>query len=256
MTQGFSGVGLVSAHLRTSGGAKGIGQQLGNCPNFEVQFTPNSIERNSSMDVTRAPLRRLTQATQGAVSITCDEFKKSNLQKFLQARLDEVAASGSTINYTFPTGALVGDVLGVPQTNITTQVITDSTGSPKTLTAGVNYEADAFAGQIRILDLTTGGPFVQPFKSAHQQGAVTVVAGLSVPQVDYWLAIAGTNADNGSRGAGNFYRCRMDVAAAIKWINEGYQDFEWKGSLLQDTTKLSSAVGGQYYSWSMESTHE
>lgn len=256
MTQGFSGVGLVSAHQRTSGGAKGIGQQLGNCPNFEVQFTPNSQERNSSMDVSRAPLRRLTSSTQGAVTITCDEFKKANLAKFLQARVDEVAASGSTINHTFPTGALVGDVLGVPQTNVATMVITDSTGSPKTLVAGTNYEVDLFAGQIRLLDLTTGGPYVQPFKSAHTQGAVTVVAGLAVPQVDYWLSLAGTNADNGSRGVGNFFRCRMDIAAAMKFINEGYQDFEWKGSLLQDTTKLAGAIGGQYFSWSMESTHE
>lgn len=256
--QGFSGVGLVSSHARTSpGGLKGIGADWGNCPKLEIAFTPESVERKESMTTSRSPLRRMTKATQGGVTIATDEFNKKNFARGVAGRVDEVAADAvTTINHTFPTGVIVGDVLGVPQTNITTQVITDSTGSPKTLTAGVNYEADGFAGRVKMLDLTTGGPFVQPFKSAHKQGAVTVIAGLAVPTVEEWISLAGTNADNGQRGALDTYRVRMDPMSVFQFINDEYQDMELKGSVLQDSTKLAGAVGGQFFKFSIPATHD
>ena len=49
MSQGFSGVGYVSLHARTSGGAKGIGTLLGNCPKLAIKQDPKSVERNESM---------------------------------------------------------------------------------------------------------------------------------------------------------------------------------------------------------------
>jgi hypothetical protein len=256
MTTGASFVGLVTSHVRV-GGAKGIGTFWGNCPKFDVAFNPNSVERNSSMETSRSPLRRMTQTTQAQVTIVTDEFNKKNVALGTLARVDEVAADTvTTINHTFPTGALVGDVLAVPQTNINTQVITDSTGSPKTLTLGVNYSQDLFSGHITLLDLTTGGPYVQPFKSAHKQGAVTVMAGLAVSAQELWCTCAGTNADNGQRGNLDVFRVRLDPMKLLQWINSDYSDFELSGSALIDQTKLPTAVGGQIFKISLPSTHE
>lgn len=257
MSQGFSGVGLVKSHKRTPAGAKGLGAEWGNCPKLDIALQPDSTERNSSMDTARSPLRRMTKRTSGTITAVTDEFKKKNIERAFFARVDEVAADAvTTINYTFPTGAIVGDVLGVPQTNINSQVITDSSGSPKTLVAGVNYEADNFAGDIKLLDLTTGGPYVQPFKSAHKQGAVSVVAGLAVASLEEWVTMAGTNVDSGQRGVLNCYRVRWDPAKVWQFINDDYADFELTGSVLQDTTKQAAAVGGQSFMFSLPATHE
>lgn len=255
MTQGFSGVGKVQLYTRVNN-LRGIGTHLGNCPKLEIRFAPQTVEKKSSMDTARSPLRRMTSATEATISLACDEFNKRNAATFFAGRVDEVAASGTTINHTWPTGVVVGDVLGVPQTGLATQTITDSTGSPKTLTLGTNYSQDLFSGEITILDLTTGGPYVQPLKSAHTQAAVTVIAGLTITTSELWLSMAGTNADNNLRGVLDAYRVRLDPAQVFQFINEGYQDMEIQGAALQDTTKLVAAVGGQVFKFSLPSTHE
>jgi hypothetical protein len=255
MPQGFSGVGLVHSHIRTVTGGKGIGTFWGNCPQLKVDFTPNAVERNESMTTARAPYRRMTQATQGSITLVTDEFNKKNVANTLLARVDEVAAGGS-VNHTWPTGAVVSDVLSTPDKNPQSVVVTDSSGSPKTLLLNVNYTLDAFSGNVKLTDLTTGGPFVQPFKAAYTKGAVSVIAGLAVPAPELWFAIAGINADSGLPFAADIYRVRVDVAKTFSWINSEYQDFELSGSLLQDSTKVANAVGGQFYSIALPSTHE
>lgn len=253
---GFSGVGKIGAFTRTAAGAKGLGFMLGNCPKFEVGATPNSVERNSSMEPTRSPLRRMTQATAMAVTLATDEFNKKNVELVTQGRVDEVAAEAvTTITKVLPTGAVVGSVLAADDLNVTDVVIEDSTGSPKTLTLNVNYTLDAFSGQAELVDVTTGGPFVQPFKFKHKKGAVTVVAGMAVGARELWLSAALTNVDDLSRGHVDVYRVRLDPASVIAYINSDYNDFELKGSALVDTTKLASAVGGQIYRWGLPSTH-
>lgn len=257
MTQGFSGVGLVTSHTRTATGGKGIGTFWGNCPKFSISFNPTSIERQSSMDVSRSPLRRMTQATAASVSIVTDEFNKKNFARSVRGRVDEVAAdAATTINHVFPVAAAVGDVLGTPNTNINTLVVTDSTAVPKVLALGTNYTVDLFSGHITLVDLTAGGPYVQPLKAAYKQGAVTVVAGLALADTEVWICCNGTNADNGARGVLDTYRVRLDPAKVIEFLNNDYQDFELSGSALVDTTKLVSAEGGQIFKFSMPSTHE
>lgn len=253
---GFSGVGKVGAFARTAGGLKGLGYMLGNCPKFEVGATANAVERNSSMEPTRSPLRRMTQATALAVTLATDEFNKKNVALVTQGRVDEVAADAvTTITKTCPTGAVVGSVLATDDMNVTDLVVKDSTGSPKTLTLDVNYTVDLFSGQVELIELSTGGPFVQPFKLEHKRGAVSVVAGLAVGSQELWLSAALTNVDDLSRGHVDVYRVRLDPASVIAYINADYNDFELKGTALVDTSKTAAAVGGQIYRWGLPSTH-
>lgn len=256
MSQGFSGVGIVGLFKRTAPGLKGLGRQMGNCPKLSVKMDPQSVERNESMTTARGPLRRMTQATKGTIELVCDEFNKRNFAQFIRGRVDEVAAdTATTKNHEFPTGAVVGDVLALPTQNVNTVVITDDSGTPKTLPPAA-YDADLFAGTFRLLDLTAGGPYVQPFTAAYKQGAVSVIAGLAVPDEELWLGMAGTNADTGQRGVFDAYRVRFDPAQTIEYINNDYQDFTLSGAVLLDTTKPVSAVGGQVFSFAIPADHE
>lgn len=257
MTQGFSGVGLITSHKRTTLGAKGLGTFWGNCPRYEIQMSPNIVERNSSMDVARSPLRRMTQATSAAVTLVTDEFNKTNIARAVQGRIDEVADDAvTTINKTHPTGAVVGSVLATDDRNINSLVVTDSTGSPKTLALGVNYTVDLFSGHITLIDLTAGGPYVQPFKTANKKGAVTVIAGLAVAAEELWISFSGTNADNGLRCHNDTYRVRLDPTKVLQFLNSEYQDYELTGAALLDSTKAANSVGGQIYGITLPSTHE
>lgn len=256
-TQGFSGVGRITSHVRTASGGKGIGTAWGNCPKFELAPSPNAVERNSSMDVSRSPLRRMVQSTALAVTLVTDEFNKANVRLATQGRLDEVAADTSTtINHTFPAGAAVDDVLAVPDLNINSLVVTDSTATPKTLVEGTHYTVDLFSGHITLLDITSApGPFTQPFKAAYKKGAVSVVAGLVAPVQELWISGSLTNTDDGQRGHVDVYRVRLDPASLLSYINSEYNDFELKGTALIDPNKTASAVGGNVYRWALPSTH-
>lgn len=257
MSQGFSGVGLVNLYARTVGGAQGLGRFIGNCPKLSIKQEPKVVERNESMTTSRSPLRRMTQATAATIELVTDEFNKKNFAQAVAGRVDVVAADAvTTINVVFPSGAAVGTVLGVGKSNINTLVVTDSTGSPITLTLGVNYSVDLFSGEITILNLTTGGPFVQPLKAAFKQGAVDIIAGLAVPLTELWLTLAGTNADTGERGVLNAYRVRFDPAQVLDFITNDYQDYTLNGSVLIDSTKQAAAVGGQMFSFSVPNTIE
>lgn len=257
MSQGFSGVGLVNIHARTAGGAKGIGYFVGNCPKLTLKFDPKTVERNESMTTSRSPLRRMTQATSCSIELVTDEFNKKNFALATRGRIDEVVADAvTTINEVFPIGALVGSILPTSKRNINTLVVTDSTGSPETLVLGVNYTVDLFSGDITLLDITTGGPYVQPFKAAFKQGAVTVMAGLAAPDSELWIAMNGTNADNGLKGTLDCFRVRLDPAQTMDFLNNDYNDFSINGSVLIDSTKLPNAVGGQNFQFAIPSTHE
>lgn len=257
MTQGFSGVGLVNIHTRTAGGAKGLGYFVGNCPKLTLKFDPKTVERNESMTTSRSPLRRMTQATSCSIELVTDEFNKKNFALATRARVDEVAAdAATTINDVFQIGAVVGSILGCSKRNINTLAVTDSTGSPKTLVLNTNYSVDLFSGDIALLDITTGGPYVQPFKAGFKQGAVTVMAGLAAPDAELWIAMNGTNADNGLKGMLDCFRVRLDPAQSMEFLNNDYNDFAINGSVLIDSTKPVNAVGGQNFQFALPSTHE
>lgn len=258
MPQGFSGVGLVTAYERTVAGLPGRGTDFGNCPKLAISHTPNVVERNSSMDPERGPLRRNTQATAAAIELVCDEFNKANMSRFLLARIDEVE-DDTDIDFTFPMSDVrVGDRIKLPHKNVTNVVITDSTaGTAKTLPETA-YELDPFDGSLLIKSLvaTGGGTITQPLKASFDRGAVTVLSGLALPETEIWLGMSGTNTDTGEPGVLDVYRVRFPVADVMDFITNDYQDFTLKGTVLLDTTKQASDVGGKYYQFVLPATHE
>lgn len=251
---GFSGVGKVSAYLRTVAGLPGIGWDWGEVSRLSLNQQQNVEERNTSREPSRTPVRRLAQATASTIEMVSDEWNKKNVARACGGRVETVAAATDK-TYTFPTGVAVGDELIVPDKNISNLVVTDSTGSPKTLTAGTNYEVlDAFAGRIKVLNLTTGGVFVQPFHAEYDIGATQVITGLTEGEVELWLQMAGVNTDTGEKGVLDVYRVRFAVAEVIEWLNTGYLDLTYKGTALADPTKTSAGAGGNVYKFTVTST--
>jgi hypothetical protein len=258
MTQdaiGFSGVGLVNLHRRTSSGGKGIGRFVGNTNKLDLAFDPKSVERASSMNVARAPLRRMTQSTGATLTLVTDESSKANWAWATHGRVDTVASDVGTLNEVLPTDLVAGDIVSVANKNINTLVVTDSTGAPVTLVVGVNYTVDLFSGDITIVDLDVeGDPVVQPLKAAYKKGAVDVIAGLSVPDKDYWITLNGVNADTGEAGVLDIFRVRFDPAKLLSFISTDYLDFELGGTALIDTTKQADDIGGQIFRFTVAST--
>lgn len=96
------------------------------------------------------------------------------------------AVAGSalpTLGKTYLFGRRQTDGTWLPYRNIATSglTITDSTGTPKTLTAGTNYTVTNWRrGELVFTDLTTGGAFAGPLKGAFSYGTVTDTLGDSI----------------------------------------------------------------------------
>lgn len=245
---GFSGQGKVLIGTRQNDGTPGILRWIGNASVFRVAQNEDTVERKESYTGNRLPNRRMTRGRGGEITITFDEFSKENMAIALLGSNTAVAASAAVTNSAFPTGAIVGDTLVMPRKNVSAVTIKDSTGAPKTLTAGVNYELDAFAGTIRLLDLTTGGAFVQPFKADFTPGAVNVVGAFKLLSTEVYVRMDGINTDDGSRVICDVFRTRLSPSRQMDLINDDFNDFEVSGSVLADLLRQSSDAGGQFYS--------
>src|SRR5690606_17947621 len=106
---------------------------------------------------------------------------------------------GSFSGKAFPSGIVAGDIMPLPDgiTHASSIVITDSTGSPKTLTAGTNYRVSPSGSTIYFDDVTTGGTFAEPFKAAGTEAAGTGVGLLKTRTVEKALRFEGINVANG-----------------------------------------------------------
>lgn len=245
---GFSGQGKVLIGTRNANGTPGLLAWLGNASVCTLAVEEDSEERNESYSGNRLPLRKLTRSRKGTLSIKFDEFTNDNLVLGLAASKTVVAAGAPVAGYAFPAGAAVGNYLVVPHKNLSAVALKDSSGAPKTLTLDTNYALDAFAGSFELLDIVTGGAYVQPFKADFTPGGYTKIGALNQAAVDRYIRFDGINTDDGTRIIADIYRARIKPIKEFVFIGDNYQDFEMEGTVLNDPTKTSAGADGQFFS--------
>jgi hypothetical protein len=247
MAQGYSGQGKVYLGLRQSNGTPDLMRWIGNTSDFTIAQQEDVIARDESYSGNRSPFRRQVKKVGAEISFTTDEYSKENLALAMRALTTVVAAGTAVTGYVLPSNAVVGSIFSIPARNVTAVTLKDSTGSPKTLTLGTNYTLNAKTGTIELLDITAGGPFVQPFKVDYTPGAYTKLAGVSTPQQEYYIKFDGINTDSGLTEVVEVFRVKISVAKALKWILDDYQDFQFDATALLDTTKTAGGPDGQLY---------
>ena len=245
---GFSGQGKVLVGTRQANGTPGLLRWLGNAGQFDLNIEEDNEERNESYSGSRLPLRKLVRGRKGTITVKWDEFSKDNMALGLIASVTTVAAAGAVAGYAFPTGAVVGNILAVPHKNLSAVAVKDSTGVPKTLTLDTNYRLDAFAGTAELIDITTGGPYVQPFKMDFTPGGYTKIGALNQAAQDLYVRFDGVNTDDGSRIIADIYRTRWKPLKNLVLVGDNYADFECDITVLNDPTKTASSADGQFFS--------
>lgn len=246
--QPFSGVGIVALFTRNPDGSAGAGFDLGEAPGFKTTQAAPVVEMNTSRDVSRGTAFRMAQSKAAGVEIrlkTLDDFSLSLLTSGVWA---DVAAGSAEPGFVAPAGLVAGNIIKLPHQNVSLVSVVDSTGSPKTLPPA-QYEVDAVGGTVKLLNITAGAPYAQPFKVAYTPGAVKVLGGLKAPEKDYIVQLNGTNAYNGERGIFQGYNFRLGAEGDADWISEEFGEYLLRGSLLLDATRTANSAGGQFYSW-------
>jgi len=171
-------------------------------------------------------------------------FTDRNVAMMLYSTASVIAASTAT-NQVAPNPLAVGDFWRLPHQRVSSVVITDSAGSPATLTLNTHYRiSSADHGTIEILNLAA---LVQPFKAAYSYAAVVNIPMFTTGIVEMWLRFEGLNTANSNEPVlVELYRCAMDPVRNLELINNKAWEGDMQGSALYDETKASDTVLGSF----------
>jgi hypothetical protein len=246
----FRGQGTVYLALRDANGKPKSLRNLGNVPELKVTLETDTIEHKESQSGQALTDLRMEIGKKASASVTLEHWSKENLAMLLRSTI--VAVSAGTAQTGVPLGAgdttaVVGNVLDIGYRNLTAVAIKDSTGSPKTLLLNTNYRLNAQLGHIELLDLTTGGPYVQPFKADFTPGASTEIGLFTDSAKDYFLRFEGLNTTDSNAPVGiDLYRFQTDPSKELSMIGDETAKFQLEGSLLLDSARPSAGVLGQF----------
>lgn len=244
----FSFQGAFYFSKRSSAGVPGPYWWTGNVPKGD--FAPNITRRNhrESYSGNRQIDRTRISSRDAKLTVSLEDIHKKNVALVLGGS-EVTTAGGSITGEAMPTMA-VGGVYFTKYPNGSSHVITDSAGSPATLTANTHYKIlNAKSGAIEILSL---GAFTQPFKVAYTAAAVTVITGMTADDADeYAIRIDDLNTEAAPDQAigMEIYRVQFDPTKLLAMINAEGGSFDIEATVLRDLAKAADSEFGGYFRW-------
>jgi hypothetical protein len=245
----FSGVGVLNFFRRNAAGAiVGGGFDMGESSKLSIAMQAPKLELKTSRSRDRGVAFTMAQEKTSNVVIELRTLNDFILGLLTSGSWTETAASAAVSGWDAPDDLVVGQVIKLPHQNVSLVTVTDSTpGTPKQLPAG-QYELDPVGGTIKLLDITTGGGFVQPFQVSYTPGAVKVLGAFKASDEDFFLHFNGTNAYDGDRVICEVFKFRFAPEGEFELIATEYGTYTLNGSVQKDETRPSNSAGGQYYS--------
>lgn len=241
----FSGQGRVYLAQRDANGNPLALRWVGNVPDLKVSLNIETIEHKESYSGQRLTDLTLVKSKGGEFACTLEDFSIENLELSLYGTTSSTT-SGAVSNETLPTGIVAGETRLLANPFVSSVTITDSAGTPKTLPA-TQYTVHAAQGAIQFNDITTGGPYVQPFKVSYTRGASRRIAMFRQAQPEVWLRFDGINTADGDKPVIiDLYRIAINPTKDLSLIVDDLQRFELSGQVLADMTKANDAALGQF----------
>lgn len=241
------GEGALSA--RTAGGEPdNFEYLLPEIDTLTLNFSTSKIEHVSKREPIAAKDLSIPYMFDASGELVVSEYT-ANLIKLAFFGAQANITGGAFAATEFPAGIAVGDIMPAPggKIRLSSVVITDSAGSPGTLTLGTHYEiTNAAAGLIKFLNLAS---FVQPFKIAGVEAAGSGT-GLLMTRVfelygRFWFKnLAQSDADE----TVDLYKMQFDPTTTYQILGDGsnVSTFTLPFQLLKDATKSDSATFGKY----------
>ena len=183
----------------------------------------------------------------GSITAALEDLSLNNMELILHSTRQAQSTTPVT-GMAFPSGVEAGDEFNLPDVNISSVTIVDSAGTPATLPSG-QYTVDANLGCIVFDDITTGGPYTQPFVIDYTPGAATSVPYFTESSApERMLQFHGVNTVDNAVIIAEFYRVQIPVSVldALKHPEGAYGNIPFNPQILADTTRPTDDVLGQF----------
>lgn len=242
----FSGQGRVYLAERDANGNPLDLRWVGNVPDLKISLAVDKKPHKEASTGQRLTDFELIAGKEGELNCTLEDFSQDNLSLVLYAATQTVA-SGAVTNEPLATGMIAGSLRLLANQFVSAVSVVDSTPTtPKTLPTE-QYKVHGQQGAVELLDGTTGGPYVQPFKVSYTRGAAVRSGMFKTAQPQLWLRFDGINtADGNKRVIVDLYKVSIDPTKDLSLIGEDIQKFELTGKVLADLTKEADSDFGQF----------
>jgi hypothetical protein len=246
----FYGSGKIFIGTRDAGGKFEPGAEF-HCPSFEVEVEDERLQHKNTSGAKRVLDLDISLETMPKVKISIDTYSEEILAMALGGEATEKTSGSSFLaaSYPFPSGIAVNDVVPVPGgfSNLESLVITDSNGTPATLTAGTHYTVDLASGLVTFLNL---GAFTQPFKAAGSENDNFHVISIgTATKKEKFVRFSGVNVADEDQKPHiiDLYRASFKpTKVAPKQTGSDVATFEFDVPLLADPNAPFSEDFGQY----------
>lgn len=209
---------------------------------FSTSFTRSTKKIKETCSGSKLDFAELETEKAAEVTLTMIDVDKKMLATALSGTL--AAVTGSTVTAeVFPTVA-VGDTVQLKYTDVSSVVITDSAGTPATLTLGTHYTIDSAAHG--IVSIVNVGTFVQPFKAAYTYAAHGNITAFTAATVERGLLYQGINTHDGLKYRLTIPRISFGLDGSINWISSEEAPVTLKGSMLYVPEYATDTVQGPF----------
>lgn len=250
----FSFQGKIWLGERLTTGKPGVLTQVGDAPALQLKLTASRDNRTESMSGQRVQSATVQKSKEATLSMTLNYFGSPQLALGLYGNINTVA-SGSATAESLPDTLAVGDSIILDFPNASSLVITDSAGTPATLTPDTDYTlASAEASIVTINNL---GTYTQPFKAAYSySGGVDLAMFSSAPPTRY-LVLDGLNTtlgdDYGKRVLLRLYQCVFDPVGQLDFLSDTFGQLQLTGTVLYDLLSAADPLLGGFGKLSLPS---
>jgi hypothetical protein len=238
----FSVQGYVRLADRLSTGRPGKVYDVGTAPECNLKLTVSSEEVFEDQTGQRLQLGSMDTGKTALLSITLKQWNPVNMALGLHG-LKVAIATGTVTGETFPTGLVVGDKIALEHPHASSLVITDSAGTPATVSAGSYLQQGHNAHILEVLGL---GAYVQPWKAAYSYLGVDQMQIFKQRPTEKYVIIDGVNTeDNDEPILIDLYRAKFKPFSDLSLINKGYGELKLEAAVLYDPLNAAlSNLGG------------
>ena len=247
LPQYYSGQGRVLTAKRSALGRALQFALFADCSAVKMPLSADTTDIYEDMTGNKVLAAQIPGQKKSSLTITCKQFTKTSAA--LGFYSDPISlTTGTVTGEQLPADLQPGDEIGLEHGNVSELVITDSTGTPKTLTKDTQYKENSLVfGNVGMLQDKTAGTYQEPLFAAYSYGAADSFPMFTKTPEERYIRIEGLNAaENNAPVLIEVYRGKVQPFASIDWIGQSAANQDLTVGCLFDSLNAADANYGGF----------